>query len=434
MLGMFMIFPVFALYVTELEGATPLLMGVAMGVYGLSQGILQIPFGMMSDHFGRKPVILAGLLLFVLGSIVAGLSDSIYGVIAGRALQGCGAIAAAVMALMADLTREEQRTKAMATVGMSIGVSFALALVLGPVMNSWIGLSGIFWFTAVMAVTGMAILWFVVPDPVTHRLHRDAEPVPAQFARVLSDGQLLRLDAGIFLLHMILTSSFMVLPLVLKDVVGLAAERHWWVYLPVLLLSVLTMVPFIIQAERHRKMKKVFLLAVAMLGLSQLGMVWLHTSMWGAVSMLYVFFTAFNFLEASLPSLVSKIAPVESKGTAMGFYSSSQFIGVSLGGVISGWVLGHHGYTGIFILCAILALIWFVLASSMKSPRYLVSYLLNIGKLSSEQSRQLVMELTSIQGVAEAVVIAEDEVAYLKVDRKALDEEKLLSYSNSDKN
>lgn len=429
MLGMFMILPVFSLYVAKYQGSTPALMGVAIGIYGLTQGLLQIPFGMLSDRFGRKPVIVTGLLLFALGSVVAALSHSIYGVIFGRALQGCGAIAAAVMALIADLTREEQRTKAMATVGMSIGLSFAVAMVLGPMMNGWFGLEGIFWFTALMAAAGILILLFVVPTPATHRLHRDAEPVPAQFRRVLSDSQLLRLDLGIFLLHMILTSTFVALPLVLKNVVGLPANEHWWLYLPVLFLSVVIMVPFIIIAERHRRMKKVFLGAVLALGVSQFGLFWLHNNIWEIAFMLTLFFAAFNLLEASMPSLVSKMAPVDSKGTAMGFYSSSQFLGISAGGSLAGWILGHHGYIGVFVLCAGLALLWFAVASSMKSPRYLASYLLNIGEVSKQEAAGLAMELTAIQGVAEAVVIPEDQVAYLKVDSKALDEDRLLTYS-----
>jgi len=432
MLGLFMLFPVISLYQDRLAGATPALMGFAIGVYGLTQGLLQIPFGLWSDRIGRKPVIFVGLALFALGSVVAATSDSIYGVIAGRALQGCGAIAAAVMALAADLTREEHRTKAMAMIGMSIGAAFALALVLGPLFDSWVGLSGLFWFTAVMAIFGMLVLKVMVPNPVTQRLHRDAEPVPAQFRQVLRDTQLLRLDIGIFLLHMILTASFVVLPLVLVNELGMQAATHWWIYLPVLLISVLIMVPFIIIAERHRRMKKIFLGAILFVGLAQLGLAIWHSHFWLAIIFLLMFFSAFNLLEASLPSLVSKIAPPASKGTAMGFYSSSQFLGAFLGGSLGGILQGALGYGSVFILCALMALLWLMFASSMKDPRYLSSYLLNIGTVEPSRAAHLSAQLAAIRGVAEAIVIVEDQVAYLKVDRKALDEEGLLAFSVSE--
>ena len=222
-------------------------------MYGRTQGRLQIPFVLLSDLFWRKPISLIGLLLFAFGTVIAAMSDSVYCLIAGRAIQGCGAIAAAIMALAADLTREENRTKAMAMIGMSIGSAFALALVLGLLFDHWFGLSGLFWFTAIMAVGGMAILMFVVPNPVSQKVHRDAEAVPAQFKNILKNTQLLRLDVGIFMLHMILTASFVVFPLILKNELGLAPQHHWWVYLPVLFLSVAAMVPFIIMAERRKR-------------------------------------------------------------------------------------------------------------------------------------------------------------------------------------
>jgi MFS family permease len=432
MLGLFMILPVFSLYSDKLISATPALIGLAIGIYGLTQGLLQIPFGMLSDRIGRKPVIIAGLLLFALGSVVAAMSESVYGVIIGRALQGSGAIAAAVMALAADLTREEHRTKAMAVIGMSIGASFALALVLGPVLNGIIGLSGIFWFTAVMAVFGILVLIYVVPTPVTGRVHKDAEPVPAQFKRVLNDGQLLRLDLGIMVLHVIMTASFVAVPLILVKQAGLPAEHHWWIYLPVLLLSVVAMVPFIIMAERKRRMKTVFLGAILVLGLSMLAMASIDYTVGNITVILFVFFTAFNLLEASLPSLVSKIAPPACKGTAMGFYSSSQFFGAFIGGSLGGVILGKFGNQAVFILAAGMALLWLLVASSMKSPRYLSSQLLNIGKVDEQQANHLMVELTRVRGVAEAVVIPEDGVAYLKVDSKALDEEALAAFSRTE--
>ena len=422
MLGLFMILPVFALHADDYRGATPSLMGLAIGAYGMTQALLQIPFGLLSDRFGRKRVIAAGLLLFVAGSVLAALADSIWMVIAGRALQGAGAIAAAVMALAADLTREEHRTKAMAIIGMSIGLSFSLSLVLGPVLDAWLGIAGIFWLTALLALGGLGALAVLVPDPMTSRVHRDAEPVPAQFLRVLRDPQLLRLDLGILTLHMILTASFVVLPLVLRDELGLASDRHWWLYLPVLLASVLVMVPFIIHAERKRRVKPVFLGAIVALLVAELGLAEFHQSLVGVVLFLFVFYVGFNILEATLPSLISKTAPPDSKGTAMGFYSSAQFLGAFLGGLLGGLIHQHFSTTAVFAACALAGVLWLLVAVSMRSPRYLETRLLAVPGVSRADVPALIRKLTAVQGVAEVVVVVEEGVAYLKVDRHALDE------------
>lgn len=419
-LGMFMILPVFAIYAEQLEGAnSTFLVGIAIGIYGLTQGVLQIPFGLLSDRFGRKRIITIGLLFFALGSVVAAMSTSIVGVIIGRALQGGGAIASASLALIADLTREEHRVKAMAIVGMSIGMSFILAMIVSPILNHWIGVPGIFWLTAVLAVVAIAILYLIVPQPIKSSFHRDTEPVPAQFKRVLQDGQLLRLYVGVFLLHWLLTSLFIELPIALQ--LQLAASLHWQVYLPVLLVSVIVMIPFVIVAEKYRHLKWVFVGAVGLLSLSQVGFIFFHFSLFGIVLMLTAFFTAFNLLESLLPSLVSRVAPAESRGTAMGIYSSSQFLGVFLGGVCGGWL--HHLYTMeiVFTFSAGLAGIWFLFAVTMQKPRYLASYLLNVGSLNQNEASLLTQRLLQIAGVAEAVIVIEDEIAYLKIDQRQVD-------------
>jgi MFS family permease len=432
MLGLFMILPVFALYAEDLSGVTPMLVGVAIGAYGLTQALLQIPFGMLSDRFGRKPIITIGLLIFALGSVVAAVSDSIYGVILGRAIQGSGAIAAAVMALTSDLTREEHRLKAMAKIGMSIGLSFAVALVLGPLLDRWIGVQGIFWLTAVLALGGILVLYFGVPRVVHSRFHRDTEPVPALFKSVLADTQLLRLDFGILVLHMILTASFVVLPLALRDYAGLSADHHWYVYLPVLLLAVAIMVPFIIIAEAKRRMKQVFVGGILTIALAQMTLAFVHTSLIGIVIALVIMFAAFNVLEASLPSLVSKAVSADRKGTAMGVYSSSQFFGAFLGGVVGGWLHGVVGLDGVFIFCSISALLWFMVAATMHSPRYLSSYLVRVGEVTEQQAHDIALQMTSVKGVAEALVMPEDGVAYLKVELHALDKEALSKFSVAD--
>ena len=422
MLGLFMILPVFSLYAHDLKGATPALIGLAIGIYGMTQAILQIPFGLLSDRIGRKPVIVFGLLVFAAGSVVAAAATDMHWVIAGRALQGAGAIAAAVMALTADLTREEHRVKAMAIIGMTIGASFAVAMVLGPVLNGWIGVPGIFWLTAVLAVGGIGVVAWVVPSPVVSRVHRDAEPVPAQFAAVLKDGQLLRLDFGILTLHLILTASFVVLPLALRDLAGLAETKHWEVYLPVLLLSLPAAIPFIIQAEKHRRMKQVFVGAIAVIALAEFGLYEVHATVLGIGVMLFVFYAGFNLLEAILPSLIAKMAPPDSKGTAMGFYSSSQFLGAFLGGSLGGWLYGRFGLDSVFLFCAVAAVLWLAVAAGMRNPSYLSSRLLRVEVTDPEAARRLARRITAVHGVAEAVVIPEDGVAYLKVDSGALDE------------
>ena len=432
MMGLFMILPVFSLYGEGLSGSTPFLIGLAIGIYGLSQAVLQIPFGMMSDRIGRKPVIAVGLLIFALGSVVAAMADSMWGVILGRALQGAGAIAAAIMALTADLTREENRVKAMAVIGGSIGVSFAISLVIGPVINSFIGVQGIFWITAVLAIGGIFVLYRIVPTPVQSRFHRDTEPVPSQFKNVLTNSELLRLDAGIFILHLTLTASFVALPFALRDFAELETQHHWWVYLPVLLIALFIMVPFVVVAEKRRRMKQVMTGAVLVLAVSEFLLMLDHFSVISIFLALLLFFIAFNTLEAVLPSMIVKTADPHIKGTAMGVYSSSQFLGAFCGGVVGGTVYGIYGVDGVFGFCGLALLFWAYLVATMRNPKYLGSFMLRVGEVDEERARQLVNEITHITGVAEVIVIPEDGIAYLKVDNQALDKNELLRFSVQD--
>ena len=427
MLGLFMIMPVFALYAEKLPEATPFLAGLALGIYGLTQALLQIPFGMLSDRIGRKPVIFAGLVIFALGSLVAAQADSIYGIIFGRALQGSGAIAAALMALAADLSREEHRTKMMALIGASIGVAFAAAMVLGPVLNQWIGISGIFAGTAVLALIGIAILYLIVPDPLHTHFHSDAQVQSGALVDVLRDSQLLRLDFGIFILHFALMCVFLVMPLELRDTASLAAADHWKLYLPVFALSLVIMLPFVIIAERNRRMKQVFLGAIATVALAVTGFIYSSDLRTLGLS-LVLFFAGFNLLEASLPSLISKTARATQKGTAMGVYSSSQFMGAFAGGLVGGAVHGYWGIDGLYITVIVVLLLWLVLALSMQQPRYLSTYLLNIGVRNESEISGLTHELAAVAGVAEVSVIADEGVAYLKVEKHVLDDKKLLSF------
>lgn len=292
MVGLFMILPVFSLYADQFEGATPTLIGMALGIYGLTQALLQIPYGMLSDRFGRKPMIALGLVVFALGSLVAAGADTIYEVIAGRALQGAGAVAAVLMALAADLSREEHRLKMMSFIGISIGFAFAISMVMGPILNQHIGLSGLFVFTAVLAVLALLILFFWVPNPQYSIFHRDTQASPTLFKTVLADRQLLRLDFGIMVLHMVLMATFVAFPLMLQNQAGLASEEHWKLYLPVFLLSVVFMVPFIIVAETKRRMKPVFVGAIGVLAIAELNLLFGGESVWHLALSMVVFFTA----------------------------------------------------------------------------------------------------------------------------------------------
>lgn len=367
MLGLFFILPVFTLYADNLSGATPTLIGVAIGAYGLTQAILQVPMGMVSDRIGRKPVIIGGLAVFALGSVLAAMSGSIYGVIAGRALQGCGAIAAAVMALAADVTRETQRTKIMAIIGMSVGLAFMIALVIAPTIASQVGLSGIFWVTAALAVVAIGLLYVFVPQ-IAERSH-DRDIRPGTFGQVLRSPDLLRLDFSVMALHTILTASFVVLPVVIENQIGLARQDHWEVYVPVMLASVLFLFPAIGFGEAKKVMHRLVAATVLVLVLGEIGLAdSLFVGPWAVVTALVVYFTAFNILESSLPSLISRFSPPEAKGAALGVFSTCQFVGAFLGGSIGGYLFGHFGAEGVFVFCAIVAACWFLMALGMRSP------------------------------------------------------------------
>jgi MFS family permease len=421
LLGLFMIYPVFAAYARTLSGANPYLIGEALGIYGLSQGLLQIPFGLLSDRVGRKVMIVVGLLLFGLGSAVAALSSSIGGVIVGRALQGTGAVGSVILALVADLTREENRTKAMALVGITIGASFMIALVLGPIVAHFVGVPGIFWLMVLLALAGIAITELLVPSPRLVRVHRDAEAVPALIGAVLRDKELFRLDIGIFALHAMLTANFLVVPAFLRGTLGLPVADQWVVYLPVLIVSVVFLVPGIIVAEKYRRMKGVFVGAVALLVVSQAMLYLGANNLFVVLAALIVFFSAFNVLEASLPSLITKAAPPDAKGTAMGLYSSLQFLGIFVGGVGGGYVQQHGGDSAVFALTAVIALCWLFAAATMAQPSYLTTRLVPIADDKAAEAEILAARLRQVPGVAEAVVIADEKLAYLKVDSRVFD-------------
>ncbi|WP_213713200.1 MFS transporter [Cedecea lapagei] len=416
MLGMFMVLPVLTTWGMALQGASEALIGLAIGIYGLAQAVFQIPFGLLSDRIGRKPLIVGGLAIFVLGSVIAALTDAIWGVILGRALQGSGAIAAAVMALLSDLTREQNRTKAMAFIGVSFGVTFAIAMVLGPIITQALGLQALFWMIAVLASCGILITIWLVPNSKTHVLNRESGMVKGCFRKVMMEPKLLKLNFGIMCLHIMLMSTFVALPGQLEQA-GFPAAQHWKVYLCTMLISFVSVVPFIIYAEVKRRMKHVFVGCVAVLLIAEIVLWGAGPHFWDLVIGVQLFFLAFNLMEAILPSLISKESPAGYKGTAMGIYSTSQFIGVAIGGSLGGWLNGLFDSQTVFLAGAVLAMVWLFVSWTMQEPPYVSSLRIELPE-SSANDEHLRERLLAQPGVSEANIIPEERSAYVKIDSK----------------
>ncbi|SUW65103.1 Inner membrane transport protein yajR [Buttiauxella agrestis] len=416
MLGMFMVLPVLTTYGMALQGASEALIGIAIGIYGLAQAIFQIPFGLLSDRIGRKPLIIGGLLIFVLGSVIAALSDSIWGVILGRALQGSGAIAAAVMALLSDLTREQNRTKAMAFIGVSFGVTFAIAMVLGPIITHSLGLNALFWMIAILATCGILITLWVVPNSKSHVLNRESGMVKGCFSKVLAEPKLLKLNFGIMCLHIMLMSTFVALPGQLEQA-GFPASEHWKIYLCTMLIAFASVVPFIIYAEVKRRMKRVFVGCVALLLIAEIVLWGSGPHFWELVLGVQLFFLAFNLMEAILPSLISKESPAGYKGTAMGIYSTSQFLGVAIGGSFGGWIDGLFDSQTVFLAGALLAMIWLLVSSTMTEPPYVASLRIELPEDVADDET-LKQRILAQNGVSDVNIITQERSAYVKIDSK----------------
>lgn len=424
MLGLFMVLPVLALYADELAGATPLLIGLALGIYGLTQACLQVPFGWLSDRFGRKRMIVIGLILFGLGSVVAALADSMTGIIIGRALQGSGAVAAVIMALLADQTREQVRTLAMATIGLSIGLSFALAMVLGPWLAASTGLASVFWLSAVLTLVGLLVLWRWVPAAPRRLKHRDVGMDSRQLRHVLTRPDLWRLDVSIFALHLVLMAIFVAVPFRLLDA-GIGEERHGMAYLAIMGVAFVLMLPLVIIAEKYQCMKSVCLLAVGAITLSLAALGLPISDGKGLFVWLLVFFTGFNLLEATLPSMLSKLAPAGAKGTAMGVYSTGQFLGAFIGGALGGFLAHHWGLNAVFFGSAGLALVWWLVMWSMPAPPPLSSEVVALGDNHGDTLDTMMARLADVAGVEDVMVVPEERLAYLKVNRQLLDQDAL---------
>jgi len=421
MLGLFLILPVFAVHAPQLAGGdSQALVGLALGTYGLTQGILQIPYGMASDRYGRKRVIVIGLLLFALGSFVAAWASDIHTVILGRAIQGAGAIAAPVTAFAADLTREEHRTKAMAMIGGSIGLTFAVSLVAAPALYRSIGMDGIFNLTGALSLAAIWVTLAVVP-PEPAVMAGPARPArPGALREVLRNAEQLRLNLGIFSLHAVQMAVFVVIPAAFVRYGGLPVDEHWKIYLPVVLGSFVLMAPPLVQAERRGRMKFLFLSAIALLLAAELGFAVCLTNFGMAIALLLAFFVAFNILEASLPSLVSRVAPAASRGTALGVYNTTQALGLFAGGAAGGWLAQHLGETSVFVFGFAVIALWLGAASGMRVPGETVERAYRVPpRLDSAGLRE---RLVRLRGVREAVIVPERGIARLRVYPESFDE------------
>ncbi len=424
MLGLFMVLPVLPLLVDEIADSTPFLIGLALGVYGLSQALLQIPLGILSDIIGRKPVLLAGLLVFVAGSLVAASSENIYGIIAGRFLQGCGAIASTLLALLSDVTQTENRSKAMAIVGMSIGASFGISLVLGPWVNNLFGLEGIFLGTALAGLVGIAILYLLVPTPEKMNLSLDSHLEVTRLSEVISHSGLVKTILGIFILHFLLMSSFVAFPVLMQGTGEVESSDHHLVYLSILVVTFVFMVPFMWLSDKPHWVKPLMLMMIGFF-ISSSFLLSRFITFYPVMASMLMFFMAFNLLEVVLPSIVSKLAPAGSRGTAMGVYSTAQFAGAFVGGAVGGYIAGAWQISDLMYVNIAVCLVWFMVSLSIPKTGNVQTLTYSLTGIDQPGAKKVRDALLSIEGVNEAVIIESEQIAYLKVDDNLLDKEAL---------
>ncbi len=439
MLGLFMVLPVLPLATPGIEGATPFLIGLAIGIYGLSQGILQIPFGMLSDYLGRKQVIALGLALFVLGSFVAGQADGIYGLIVGRFLQGCGAIAGTLMALMSDLTRVDQRSRAMAVIGMAIGGSFGLALVLGPLISGSFGISGIFNITGILGIVGLLLLFWLIPSPRVMSVNLDSTVEGGRLAAVASDLALWRINISVFCLHFLLVSAFSVFPRMLNAVGAVSGSEHAFHYLVLLLVSFVLVAPFIWLVDRVRDIRPILLTMVALCLLSFFLLsapapsAPASTSVYLTIMIaIILFFMAFSLLEVVLPAQLSKLSGAGYRGTSMGVYTSCQFLGIFAGGLVSGWILSNADTSALMYANIALGVLWFGICIGFPKLGRVGSRTIRFSNLRGLSPKDSVEALLSVTGVIDAVIIESEQVAYLKVDEQVFEDGYLHQFVGTD--
>lgn len=423
MLGMFLVLPVLAMYAASLPGAedNKTLVGLAMGIYGLTQALLQLPLGIASDKFGRKKTIYAGLVVFAAGSFLAAAADTLPLLVAARAIQGAGAVSAAVTALLADLTRDGVRTRAMAMIGLSIGLTFSISLVVAPMIADVVGVRGLFLLTGILTVASIGVVAFMTPDPEFSKLHEDTQAQPARIGEVLKNRQLLNLDFGIFALHAAQMALFTALPFAMTQL-GLEKIQHWKVYLPSTVAGLVVMVPLIIIGETRNRLKQVFILGIVCIAAAQIGLLSGMHSIWLITVYLIVYFIGFNVLEASLPSMVSKIAPSDLKGTAMGVYNTMQSVGLFAGGAAGGLLFQKYGFVGVFAFCSTLMLLWLVLAVLSPAPKPVKNLSYPVGSVWQGNQEGLYRALSGLEGVEDISFSFDRQTVYIKVLQKGFDQ------------
>ena len=439
MLGLFMILPILSLAAESIQGSTPFLIGLALGIYGLASAVMQVFMGALSDKIGRHKVISIGLILFILGSLIAAHAHSIEDIILGRLLQGVGAIGSTLLALLADHTREEVRFRAMGMMGMTIGLTFLVSLMVGPILAKWMGLSGIFYLMAVLGAIALGILWLRIPRNIPSVFHADQEFKLDLIAlkKVYACFELWRLNLGVFIIHAILTGIFIIFPVLLSHRLNLPLQNQWKLYVPALILSFLLMFPFIIWSEKKRQMKKLMIGSVFLIFVINLGFYFFGDKNLGITGVLLtLFFAVFTLMEASLPSLVSKISPAYLKGTAMGVYSTCQFLGAFFGAVLGGLLAEKSEGGLVFLVAAGFSLFWWLWVLFMKQPPYLATRMIKLAPMYQTDLPKLKLALLAIPGVkevgfenAEKSGITSSKIAYLKVDSALFEDEKILSYS-----
>ncbi|MBT0586862.1 MFS transporter [Alteromonas oceanisediminis] len=430
MLGLFMVMPVLAVSAAQLDGFSPLMLGLAIGGYGLTQAVLQIPMGMLSDRVGRKPVIIAGLALFAIGSVVAALADSMLWLVVGRILQGTGAIAGAVMALAADSSRPSERTKVMAIIGISIGLSFYIAILLGPFIASTAGLSGVFWATAIMACIATLLVVVVVPTPSRSVPSSETLPQRHDLANLLMHKPLLKLNLSVALLHMLITMVFVHLPVLLTQQ-GVSLSEHWQVYAPIFGVSVVLLVGMMALARRC-SVRLMLQLAIGLLAVVFCGLAFLSASLPVLLVLVTLFFAGFNFLEARFPALVSIIAPAGSRGSAMGIYASFQFLGAFAGGLLSGILNSWFDVSVLYAVASMSCVLWLSVFFRFDSHGHqpLKRVTLNLNS-APENAKQIQQTLLSLRGVVDVKLALVDRVAYLKVNSSFNEQEAHNALANS---
>lgn len=423
MLGMFLVLPVLAMYAASLPGAedNKTLVGLAMGIYGLTQALLQLPLGIASDKFGRKKTIYAGLVVFAAGSFLAAAADTLPLLVAARAIQGAGAVSAAVTALLADLTRDGVRTRAMAMIGLSIGLTFSVSLVVAPMIADVVGVRGLFLLTGILTVASIGVVAFMTPDPEFSKLHEDTQAQPARIGEVLKNRQLLNLDFGIFALHAAQMALFTALPFAMTQL-GLEKIQHWKVYLPSTVAGLVVMVPLIIIGETRNRLKQVFILGIVCIAAAQIGLLSGMHSIWLITVYLIVYFIGFNVLEASLPSMVSKIAPSDLKGTAMGVYNTMQSVGLFAGGAAGGLLFQKYGFVGVFAFCSTLMLLWLILAVLSPAPKPVKNLSYPVGSVWQGNQEGLYRALSGLEGVEDISFSFDRQTVYIKVLQKGFDQ------------